>query len=637
MNQRNVMMRSIHILTITSWLILFQLISQPAIGEGPLPNFTFEKVALHPKDLKYSPTEQLIHPTIIETEGRIENPLGKYYMYYAPHKHIATSMAYSDSLDGPWKEYTKNPVIEGPSAPDIRWIEEKKLFYMWGHKKNSQTELWTSKDGIQFEYHSVSVKASEIGTRNATYSRCYEYPLKKYGSRYIMLYSGFIEGENKNIRCVWLAHSKDAINWTQLKTPLIEPIEGDGNDLYGPAWIRWKNKNYVTFQDHTSWRGGNLKYVEVDEEFTPVGRGGERHILIDPPDEPPVNNRYRGAEFYIANNKLYLYSSASKDPRLIVYATAKVEDQKYLQKDYRLTPNTTKTEKGHPKEHTGNKPNETIASTKKQKNKLKTEKLNKTKELLEKTYNLGSLTEILKNYQLETIYETRFDEPLNIVKEESLIVDRKRTREPSKDTDWVLEGPAEIKIKEGRMYIKNQDDANCVLWNTREFPESFVAEWDFQHHYPSGLGIIFFSASGLQGGSIFSTGLPRRDGKFGNYTKGKIKCYHTSYTAIEEDGTPRGSTHLKKNTGDLQENTGGKVSAGPVSIDGKSNKPHLFRLAKLENRIILEIDGEISFDWTDTGKKGGPSFKSGQIGFRQMRHTIEGSYGGLKIQKVMKR
>jgi len=280
---------------------------------------------LHPKDLSYTPTEQLIHPTLIKTEGRVENPLGKYYLYYAPHKHIATSMAYSDSIEGPWTECEGNPVVEGPSAPDIRWIEEQGKFFMWGHRKNSQTELWTSDDGIHFEYHSVSIKASEIGTRNATYSRVYEYPLEQFGSTYIMLYSGFIEG--REIRCVWLAHSNDAINWTQLKTPLVEPIEGEVNNLYGPALLHWEGRNYVTYQDMTTWRGGNLKCVELDKSLTPVGAGGERLVLCDPPAEPPLNDRYRGAEFYYEDGALYMYSSASKDPRLIVYAKAALKSE----------------------------------------------------------------------------------------------------------------------------------------------------------------------------------------------------------------------------------------------------------------------------------------------------------------------
>ena len=288
-------------------------------ASGPLPDFVFRGVALHPKDLTYAPTEQLIHPTIVKVEGRVEKPLGKYYLYYAPHKHIAISLAYSDSIEGPWKEYASNPVIKGPSAPDIRWIKEKGRFHMWGHRTNSNTELWTSADGIHFDYHGVSVEARKIGTRNATYSRVYEYPLKEFGSRYIMLYSGFIEG--KEIRCIWLAHSKDAENWTQLKTPLVEPVAGENDNLYGPSFLQWKGRNFVVYQDQTAWRGGNIKYVEVDPGFIPIGRTGERFVLLDPPSDPPLKDRYRGSEFYLENGRLYLYSSGSKDPRIIVYAT----------------------------------------------------------------------------------------------------------------------------------------------------------------------------------------------------------------------------------------------------------------------------------------------------------------------------
>ncbi|MGD8500172.1 MAG: hypothetical protein PVJ86_05965 [Phycisphaerales bacterium] len=253
-------------------------------------------------------------------EGRVKNPLGRYYMYYSPHKHIAISMAYSDSIEGAWTEYQGNPVIEGPSAPDMRWIKEKGKFYMWGHRKNSQTELWTSDDGLHFEYKGVSITAKNIGTRNATYTRVYEYPLKRYGSNYVMLYSGDIE--ERGIRCVWLAHSRDAEHWIQLKTPLVEPIAGENNDIYGPSLLQWENRNFVVYQDHTTWRGGNIKYVEVDGELNPVGNKCERFVLMDPPPDPPVNDRYRGAEFYLENDTLYLYSSASSKPRIIVYATA---------------------------------------------------------------------------------------------------------------------------------------------------------------------------------------------------------------------------------------------------------------------------------------------------------------------------
>ena len=293
---------------------------------GPLPEFEFKGVVLHPADLSYAPTEQLIHPAIIKTEGRIRDPLGKFYLYYAPHKHIATSMAYSDSLDGPWTEFKENPVIEGPSAPDIRWIEEKGKFYLWGHRKNSATELWSSDDGINFDYLGVSVTASNIGTRNATYSRVYKYPLSLYDSEYIMLYSGFIE--DRGIRCIWLAHSKDAVNWTQLATPIVEPVEGENNNIYGPALLQYHDRNFIVYQDGTSWRGGNLKYVELDTDLNATGNKGTRFTLLDPFPDAPLKDRYRGAEFYFEGDKLYLFSSASKDPRIIVYATANVNMQK---------------------------------------------------------------------------------------------------------------------------------------------------------------------------------------------------------------------------------------------------------------------------------------------------------------------
>jgi hypothetical protein len=313
-----------HVLA-TSCLAVLLLSASSAQGAGPperlLPEFAFKGVALHPKDLSYAPTGELIHPSIVKTEGRVANPLGKYYLYYAPHKHVAISMAYADSLEGPWTEHKGNPVIRGPSAPDIRWIEEHKQFYMWGHTKNSQTELWTSEDGIAFRHRGVSITAGKIGTRNATYTRVYAYPLERYGSRYVMLYSGFIE--ERGIRCAWLAHSKDAETWVQLKTPLVEPADGENNDIYGPSLLRWRNRCFIVYQDHTAWRGGNVKYVEVDAGLNPAGNRGERVVLLDPSPDPPLKDRYRGGEFYREGDTLFLYSSASRDPRIIVYATAK--------------------------------------------------------------------------------------------------------------------------------------------------------------------------------------------------------------------------------------------------------------------------------------------------------------------------
>jgi hypothetical protein len=289
-------------------------------GAEPLPEFTFRGVALRPENLSYAPTGELEHPTVIKMEGRVENPLGRYYLYYAPHKHVGIGLAYSDSIEGPWIEYQGNPVLEGPAAPDIRWIEEKGKFYMWGHRTNKRTELWTSDDGLGFEYRGVSIDGKNIGTKNASYTRVYEYPLKKYDSKYVMLYSGFLQATG--IRSIWLAHSQDAEHWTQLKTPLVKPAPGENDTIYGASLLQWDDRAFIVYQDGTAWKGGNIKYVEVDRELNPVGSGGERFVLLDPSPEPPLKNRYRSAEFYRENDMFYMVSGAGSHPRIYVYATA---------------------------------------------------------------------------------------------------------------------------------------------------------------------------------------------------------------------------------------------------------------------------------------------------------------------------
>ncbi len=107
---------------------------------------------------------------------------------------------------------------------------------------------------------------------------------------------------------------------------MIYPVEGENNDLYGPSLFRWKGRNFVVYQDHTGNRGGLVKYVELDDELNAVGKGGTRHVLIDPDPNCPVDNRYRGCEFYREGNMIYMYAGGGNRPRILVYATATVDD-----------------------------------------------------------------------------------------------------------------------------------------------------------------------------------------------------------------------------------------------------------------------------------------------------------------------
>lgn len=313
-----------HLLASLAFITMFGGQAGAASAPGPLPAFTLQGKALEAKNLKFAPTGELERAALIKMEGRVPNPLGRYYFYYSPHKHAGIGLVYGDSITGPWKEYEGNPVIESTAIPDIRFMETTGKFHLWGHRKNAQTEMWTSKDGLHFDYHSVSVASKNIGTRNATYTRAYGYPLKRHGNRYIMLYSGFLL--DRQIRCVWLAHSKDGENWTQETTPLVEPIEGENKDLYGPSLFQWEGRNYIVYQDHTGNRGGLVKYVELDQQLNPVGAGGKRFTLIEPDPDSPVGNRFRGCQFVREGDTIYMYAGGGSRPRILVHATAQTRE-----------------------------------------------------------------------------------------------------------------------------------------------------------------------------------------------------------------------------------------------------------------------------------------------------------------------
>ncbi|MCA9140217.1 MAG: hypothetical protein KDB00_25780 [Planctomycetales bacterium] len=67
-------------------------------GDGPLPKFTYAGVVLQPENLKIAPASELERASIIKMEGRVQNPLGRYYLYYSPHKHVGISLAFSDNI-----------------------------------------------------------------------------------------------------------------------------------------------------------------------------------------------------------------------------------------------------------------------------------------------------------------------------------------------------------------------------------------------------------------------------------------------------------------------------------------------------------------------------------------------------------
>ena len=78
---------------------------------------------LHPKLIEESALygySNINGPSLIRVPDWIQNPLGKYYLYFAHHKGRFLRLAYADSLAGPWKMYDKEimPLSESGFATE---------------------------------------------------------------------------------------------------------------------------------------------------------------------------------------------------------------------------------------------------------------------------------------------------------------------------------------------------------------------------------------------------------------------------------------------------------------------------------------------------------------------------------------
>lgn len=198
--------------------------------------------------------------------------------------------------------------------------------------------------------------------------------------------------------------------------------------------------------------------------------------------------------------------------------------------------------------------------------------------------------------------------------------------------DWVMDGPGTIEFRDNWMEIYAPGEKyHHVFWCPKDFPGSFVAEWEAQNlKTEAGLCIIFFAAKGGNGEDLFNPAFPERDGTFNQYTKSKyFDCYHISYYANGRDDPGREISHLRKNSGFYL------VQEKEPGIPVKSTAAHQLKLIKDGARIVMYVDERKIVDWTDDGSKYGPVLQEGKMGFRQMKWT-HFRYRNFKVWNLSK-
>ncbi len=285
-------------------------------------------------------------PSLIRVPEWIENPLGRYYLYFANHKGRYIRLAYADQVAGPWRTYkpgslqieqsyflTQPPAIpddmlpelveaekqragmvgvetpvEGATAPhiaspDVHVISESREIRLYFHGlesfRHQVSRLATSTDGIHFQ------AAPEILGRS--YLRVFHYRDHDYGMAmpgvFYRSHDGCTQFEtgptlfNRNMRHAALLRRGDRLYvfWTQV-SDAPERILLSTIDLR-PDWIDWQASEPIeVLRPQYTWEGS-------DEPLAPSIRGAIR---------VPVNQLRDPAIFEENGGVFLLYSVAGE-------------------------------------------------------------------------------------------------------------------------------------------------------------------------------------------------------------------------------------------------------------------------------------------------------------------------------------
>ncbi|MFD4026273.1 twin-arginine translocation signal domain-containing protein [Streptomyces sp. NPDC058576] len=308
----------------------------PAVTASPShalagwPTFTFRREAFRREDLAYNPTNELIFPCIRKVEGRAANPLGRYYLYYAPHDPPGgICVAYSDDPGGPFTEYTGNPLVarnwsphysvSHVSSPHVLWNESNRTFYLYFHGENNTMRLARSADGLNWTYDSVILTTAQLpsGVTETSYARAFRHTIAGRGNTYIMLFMGNQAGTRK----IWLAWSNDQRNWTVRQTPLISPA-ADGESQIGNPHLVLKNG-----VPHVIYNGslGRIYVTRVGAAFTEEAHLGAMHT---PLSGFPDYGRAAAPAFAQVDGVVYMYYEAGirLDGRIAIATAPAVSD-----------------------------------------------------------------------------------------------------------------------------------------------------------------------------------------------------------------------------------------------------------------------------------------------------------------------
>ncbi len=201
---------------------------------------------------------------------------------------------------------------------------------------------------------------------------------------------------------------------------------------------------------------------------------------------------------------------------------------------------------------------------------------------------------------------------------------------------FVLEGQARLDFPEGYLKMENAlsfaegQRANYVLWCPVVFPDQIRIAFSFKPIREPGLAMLFFSAAGRDGRSLFDDTLAPRTGEYAQYHHGDINAFHVSFFRRKEpDERAFHTCNLRKSYGFHL------VCQGADPIPDASEDADWYRIAveKRTESVRFLINDLLLFEYRDDGVTYGGLLGEGRIGFRQLAPMI-GGYRDLTVSEL---
>jgi len=209
---------------------------------------------------------------------------------------------------------------------------------------------------------------------------------------------------------------------------------------------------------------------------------------------------------------------------------------------------------------------------------------------------------------------------------------------PESLRDFILEGKAQTHFPHQCLLLENAESAqlgqkaNYVLWCKQAFPADMLLTIDFHPVREPGLAMLFFSASGRDGRSLFDPSLSPRTGEYVQYHHGDINAFHLSFfRRKEKDERSFHTCNLRKSYGFYL------VSQGADPIPDADDADGFYQLSLLKRGadVRFAINGLEVLTFHDDGQQYGPLLGGGCVGLRQLA-PMAGEYANLRVYRVKK-